>query len=204
MGWTILCFAFIMCSYLWLIWQDFSFSLWQSLAIRSSVPDSVLASTGNRIHIKSDHHNACWTSRPSISVWAIQWQILMWFDISVAIGQHHNALAELQDQFAEICEGWDWPGADPTLSCPALHTRLGFSPPQFHHKPSHEISPALCGNHNCIKPDFGLFCDFLMMNYPGQSPSLALDSHTREKPTKQINVWLSSKIGLTLALTVRA
>ena len=43
----------------------------------------------------------------------------------------------------------------PTLSCPALHTRLGFSPPQFHHKPSHEISPALCGNHNCFKPDFG-------------------------------------------------
>ena len=116
--------------------------------------------TGNRIHIKSDHHNACWTSRPNISVWAIQWQLLMWFDISVAIGQHHNALAELQDQFAEICEGWDWPGADPTLSCPALHTRLGFSPPQFHHKPSHEISPALCGNHNCIKPDFGSFVTF--------------------------------------------
>ena len=126
----------------------------------------------------------------------------MWFDISVAIGQHHNALAELQDQFAEICEGWDWPGADPTLSCPALHTRLGFSPPQFHHKPSHEISPALCGNHNCIKPDFGLFCDFLRIwNDPGQSKSLALDLHTTEKPPKLCNDMSPDPGGISLPKT---
>ena len=93
-------------------------------------------STGKRIHIQFDHHNACWTSRPNISVWAIQWQILMWFDISVAIGQHHNALAELQDQFAEICEGWDWPAGRPWVA--RLYIRGLVSP-----HPSFTTSPAM-------------------------------------------------------------
>ena len=62
-------------------------------------------------------------------------------------------MVELQDQFAEIREGLDWPDARPWVARLYIRGR-NEAQPQFHHKHSHDIIRGFGGNTNCMKVYF--------------------------------------------------
>ena len=107
----------------------------QSIAIRSSVHSVASANTFQQVASIIIHVSLTnMMMHVEFQVWHsfLQWLILMWFpiDISVAIGQHHNACLNFKTSLLKFARVWIDQRADPrpTLSCPGLHTRVGFSP----------------------------------------------------------------------------